>query len=211
MAESQQKKTRAEALIESIPAPSAQSGGETVGLGVDLVDIERMRTILKRTPRFAKRIYTKIEQEYCESKATPEIHYATRFAAKEAVLKALGVGFAKGVDPQQVEVRRTVKGRPYVVLSGRALEIAKEQGVSEIPISLSYTHTQAIACAMAITPSSAVKIQKEDSLAALTRQFKELRGMLDNLDEPEPQAEDAQSDEAQSNEAQSADASIYEE
>ena len=122
-----------------------------VGLGVDIVDIARMKRILERTPSFARKVYSDEERAYCLDKATPEVHFATRFAAKEAVVKALGTGFSGGIGVRDIEVRRTSKGRPNVVLSGRAKEVARELGVRELPISLSYTHTEAVACAMAIT------------------------------------------------------------
>ena len=124
---------------------------EEVGLGVDIVEIARMRKIIDRSPAFVEKVYSAAERAYCDSHAHPEVHYATRFAAKEAVLKALGTGFSEGIGWLDVEVRRTSKGRPYVVLTGRAREVAREQGVREIPLSLSYTHTDAVACAMAIT------------------------------------------------------------
>lgn len=155
---------------------------ETVGLGVDIVEIERMRKILERSPAFAEKVYSAAERAYCDSHAHPEVHYATRFAAKEAVLKALGTGFSDGIGWLDVEVRRTSKGRPYVVLTGRAREVAREQGVREIPISLSYTHTDAVACAMAITEESvAATERRRDPMEELTRQFKEARTMLDEL------------------------------
>ena len=122
---------------------------EEVGLGVDIVEIARMRKIIDRSPAFVEKVYSAAERAYCDSHAHPEVHYATRFAAKEAVLKALGTGFSEGIGWLDVEVRRTSKGRPYVVLTGRAREVAREQGVREIPLSLSYTHTDAVACAMA--------------------------------------------------------------
>lgn len=110
------------------------------------------------------------------------MHYATRFAAKEAVLKALGTGFSEGIGWLDVEVRRTSKGRPYVVLTGRAREVAREQGVREIPLSLSYTHTDAVACAMAITEESvAATERRRDPMEELTRQFKDARSLLDDL------------------------------
>ena len=122
---------------------------EEVGLRVDIVEIARMRKIIDRSPAFVEKVYSAAERAYCDSHAHPEVHYATRFAAKEAVLKALGTGFSEGIGWLDVEVRRTSKGRPYVVLTGRAREVAREQGVREIPLSLSYTHTDAVACAMA--------------------------------------------------------------
>ena len=156
-----------------------------VGLGVDIVEIERMRAILQRTPRFKERVFTADERAYCSGTASPEIHYATRFAAKEAVLKALGTGFGWGkCDPRNVEVRRSSKGRPYVVLHGPVKDLAAAQGVNEIPISLSYTHSEAVACAMAITDESTAPAEQEDPMVELSRQFKELRNMLDDIDAP---------------------------
>ena len=156
-----------------------------VGLGVDIVEIERMRVILQRTPRFKERVFTADERAYCDGTASPEIHYATRFAAKEAVLKALGTGFGCGkYDPRDVEVRRSAKGRPYVVLHRAAKELAAQQQINEIPVSLSYTHIEAVACAMAITDESVAPVEQEDPMMELSRQFKELRNMLDDMDTP---------------------------
>lgn len=164
---------------EAQPVPSLEG---SVGLGVDLVNIERMKCILGRTPRFSVRVYTEEERSYCESTTQPHIHYATRFAAKEAVLKALGTGFACGIAPADVEVFRNQYGRPAVKLYRRAKEVAQKQGVREIPVSLSYTHTEAVACAMAITAES-VRVAEErvDPMEELAKQFKDARSMLDDL------------------------------
>ncbi len=158
-----------------------------VGLGVDIVEIERMRKILKRSPAFARKVFSAEECRYCDATAQPAVHYATRFAAKEAVLKALGTGFSQGIGARDVEVRRTSKGRPYAVLTGRAKQVAQALGVRELPLSLSYTHTDAVACAMAITEGS-VRAQQErrDPMEELARQFKEARTMLDDLDAAAP-------------------------
>lgn len=156
-----------------------------VGLGVDIVEIERMRRILARTPNFRLRMFSEDERAYCDAKAAPEVHYATRFAAKEAVLKALGTGFTRGISPRDIEVKRTSKGRPYVALTGRAREVAREAGVRELPISLSFTHTEAVACAMAITEESIRASEKRvDPMAELAQQFKEARTLLDEMDVP---------------------------
>ena len=152
------------------------------GVGVDLVEIARMEEAICRRPRLKRRLFTDAERAYCDGHAHPEVHYATRFAAKEAVLKALGTGFSEGIGWLDVEVRRTAKGRPYVVLTGRAREVARERGVREIPISLSYTHTDAVACAMAITDDAvAAQERRRDPMEELTRQFKEARSFLDEL------------------------------
>ena len=124
---------------ENVAAPS-----QVEGL-LDIVEIERMRKILKRSPAFARKVFSCEECCYCDATSQPEVHYATRFAAKEAVLKALGTGFSEGIGVRDVEVRRTSKGRPYAVLSGRAKQVAQSLGVRELPLSLSFTHTDAVA------------------------------------------------------------------
>ena len=152
----------------------------TVGLGVDIVDIARMEVILKRTPSFARRVFSEEERAYCEVRAVPAAHFAARFAAKEAVLKALGTGFSQGIGPRDVEVRRNAAGRPYVVLAGRAKEVALEQGITDLPLSLSHTRTEAVACALALDGASARAAAKRvDVTRELSQRFKELRSMLD--------------------------------
>lgn len=172
-----------EGLAASAEADAANSlASDKVGLGVDIVEIARMRDVLARTASFAEKNFSEAEREYCDSKAAPEVHYATRFAAKEAVLKALGTGFSEGIWTRDVEVRRTSKGRPYVVLTGRAREVAREKGVREIPISLSFTHDEAVACAMAITEDAVSAAKKRvDPMEDLAKQFKDARAMLDDL------------------------------
>lgn len=164
---------------------------EEVGLGVDIVEIERMKKILARTPSFREKVFSKEERAYCDGKGVPEIHYAMRFAAKEAVLKALGTGFSEGIGARDVEVVRNAKGKPSVALHGRAKEVAADLGVVELPLSLSYTHAEAVACAMAITAESVKAAEKRvDPMEELAKQFKEARAMLDEMDaKPEPAAD----------------------
>ena len=164
-------------------APDAVSyDGDRVGLGVDIVEIERMRRLLERTPSFAERVFSQAERDYCQGKANAAAHYALRFAAKEAVVKALGTGFSEGIWVNDIEVERAGNGRPTVKLSGRALEVARERGVRDLSISLSYTHTEAVACVMAITDAAMRATEKrKDPMEELARQFKETRGILDEL------------------------------
>ena len=180
---------KSQAIVDG--ALSMAMPDDSVGLGVDIVEIARMRKIMDRSPAFVEKTYSAAERAYCDSHTHPEVHYATRFAAKEAVLKALGTGFSGGVHPLDIEVRRTTKGRPYVVLTGRAREIAREQGVREIPLSLSFTHTDAVACALAITEES-VRAQEErvNPMEELAKQFKEARSLLDEMDAPKKASED---------------------
>lgn len=170
----------AEFALDESAARAFEEG--TVGLGVDIVEIERMRRILEKTPSFARKVFSQAEQDYCNAKANPATHYALRFAAKEAVVKALGTGFTDGIWVRDIEVVRTKSGRPVVKLSGRALEVAQAQGVREMTLSLSYTHTDAVACAMAVTDASVrASEQRKDPMEELAKRFKETRGILDEL------------------------------
>ncbi len=158
----------------------------SVSMGVDLVEIERIRTILKRSPSFARRAFSDDERAYCDASSSPEFHYATRFAAKEAVLKALGTGFSEGIGVRDIEVVLNSKGKPRVRLYRRAADVAHDKGVREIPLSLSYTHSDAVACALVITDEVVEATKKRvDPTEELTRQFKQARALLDELDAPE--------------------------
>lgn len=156
------------------------------GIGVDIVSIERMKAILRRTPRFAQRVFTQEERRYCDQRSNPAASYAGCFAAREAVLKALGVGFGAGVGFSDVSVTHDEKGRPLAVLLGRARQIAEEQGVSDIYLSISHTHDVAVANAVAATPDSAPRREERfDEKAFLAREFKEARSLLDEIDRRE--------------------------
>ncbi len=154
---------------------------DSISMGVDIVEIERIRAILKRSPAFARRAFSADEQAYCNAATTPEYHYATRFAAKEAVVKALGTGFSSGITPRDIEVVLNVKGKPHVRLRGRAAEVARQAHITELPLSLSYTHTEAVACALALRAEDAAESKQVDPTEELTRQFKEVRSLLDDL------------------------------
>lgn len=152
-----------------------------LGLGVDIVEIDRMAAALERRPRLKERVFSADERSYCDKRARPEVHYALRFAAKEAVLKALGTGFA-GMRFCDVEVVREANGRPVPRLSGRAAERAEELGVVEMHLSLSFTHTTAVASAVAITQEARPKRETTlDPMEELARSFKQARAMLDHV------------------------------
>ncbi len=171
---------KAEAAIQE--ALSLNTPLEQAGLGIDLVDVDRMRAILARTPSFSEKVFSEDERTYCEGKADPAMHYAARFAAKEAVVKALGAGFTQGIACKDIAVAKDKAGKPYLTLAGNAQKIAQDLGITAFPISLSHTKEYAIACAIAIT--NGVKAQteaKRDSEAELAQQFKEVRKMLDVL------------------------------
>ena len=186
-------KEKTEALLASVPA----GVDGMVGSGVSIVEVARMKAVLARTPRFARRAFSAQECTFCERHAVPAVPYALRFAAKSAVLKALGIGYEDGVGVRDVEVRLNAKGRPSAALSGVALRRARELGVLDLPLSLSFTHTDAVACALAITRSSQRAAEERvDQKAELARQFKEARALLDEMGEPAEEASDAPAEEA---------------
>ena len=117
-----------------------------VGIGIDVVEIERLRAVLGRQKdRFLRRVFTLGEQEYCSKHRDPVPHYAVRFAAKESLFKALGTGWAGGVSWLDVEVSRESGGAPTLALSGAAQIVARERGAQNIHISLSHSEQSAVA------------------------------------------------------------------
>lgn len=119
------------------------------GIGIDLIEVSRIRDLLTRHgERFKQRTFTDEEIRYCDGCADPAIHYAARFAAKEAVAKALATGLADGVTWKDIEVTRSANGAPGIALHGQASDLAKRHGASRVLVSL--THTKDVAAAQAI-------------------------------------------------------------
>jgi holo-[acyl-carrier protein] synthase len=119
------------------------------GIGIDVIQNERIRQSIQRFgDRFLSRIYTEGEIGYCKKCANPEIHYAARFAAKEAAFKALGTGWAAGVTWKDIEVERLASGKPELHLHGEALSKATEMGAKRFYVSL--THDQLVSCAVVV-------------------------------------------------------------
>ena len=105
-----------------------------------------MREVLERTPRFRERVFTPSERDYCDARgAAAAQHYAARFAAKEAALKALGTGWSGGVGWRDVEVANDAAGRPELVFRGAALELLRRSGATCAHLSLSHTSEHAVA------------------------------------------------------------------
>lgn len=118
------------------------------GVGVDIVEIDRFQQALLRRKSFADRLFTPLEQKYCRSKRQPALHFAVRFAAKEAVSKAMGTG-KRGLKWRDIEIRRDEAGKPYVLLQGSAADIAAAKDITEVTVSLSFSHKSAVASAIA--------------------------------------------------------------
>lgn len=115
--------------------------------GVDLVEPGRIAAMIERHGiRLLDRLFTSDEQAYCDTSRRRRMeHYAARFAAKEAVLKAIGTGWREGIAWTEIEVRRATSGQPTLAVCGEAGRIADELGVVGWRISLSHTPTMAIA------------------------------------------------------------------
>ncbi len=118
-----------------------------IGIGTDLVELERFRAALLRTPGIKARTFTRSEQEYADARNDPTERYAVRWAAKEAVMKAMGVGLGE-VNMSDIEVVRAENGAPSILLHDTAAARAAELGVTEWRITL--THTDSLAQAIAV-------------------------------------------------------------
>jgi holo-[acyl-carrier protein] synthase len=120
-----------------------------VGMGTDLVEIERFRLAMHRRARLGERLFSEAERAYAERHRDPAPRLAARFAAKEAVMKALGVGLG-AFKLRDVEVGRRKGGAPEVVLYGKATALADERGVADWRLSLTHTDSMAMAVALAL-------------------------------------------------------------
>lgn len=117
-----------------------------LGLGVDVCEVSRIRAALSRHgARFEKRVFTPQERAYCRRRKRSAESYAARFAAKEAAMKALGTGWARGVRWRDLEVTREPGRAPTLLLHGAAARRAKKMGVSRIHLALTHAGDQAMA------------------------------------------------------------------
>jgi holo-[acyl-carrier protein] synthase len=128
------------------------SGGPIVGIGIDLVENERMKEVLDRWgSQFKNRVFLPGEQAYCDTKAAPHRHYAGRFAVKEAVSKSFGTGFGPAIGLLDIEVvRDDDTGAPSVRLSDRAQGLARQKQVRDVLVSLAHTRHYAVAEALLV-------------------------------------------------------------
>ena len=121
-----------------------------LGTGVDIVECERVEQLIaEHGERFVRRVFTAEEEAYCRRQRRPREHFAARFAAKEAVLKALGTGWVSGIAWHNVRIGRTEAGKPVVTLVDGAAEVARKLGVVRIHLSVSHCDAYAVAQAVA--------------------------------------------------------------
>ncbi len=126
-----------------------------IGIGTDIVETLRIAQMIERHGElFLGRVYTPHEVGYCSVRKAATQHYAGRWAAKEAVLKALGTGWARGIRWRDVEVRNEVGGRPLIHLDGGALDVSQRLGIEQVLISISHCRAYATAYAIAVGPAS---------------------------------------------------------
>ena len=115
------------------------------GIGIDIVKIERMRTVVKKWgQRFLKRVFTEKELTYCFEKKEPYLSLAVRFAAKEALVKAMGSGAP--VSLTDIEVMNMESGKPLIKVDGKLKEIFDDKSIKKAHLSLSHVHDYGVAC-----------------------------------------------------------------
>jgi holo-[acyl-carrier protein] synthase len=130
-------------MAEMAPRPSA-----IAGVGIDVVEVARFE---RSGPRLRERLFTAAEARYCVAQRSPPLHFAARFAAKEAVLKALGTGWSGGIAWTDVEILRERHGGADVKLAGAAAKRARKLGIRRWHLSL--THTTSYAAAIVVAES----------------------------------------------------------
>jgi holo-[acyl-carrier protein] synthase len=127
-----------------------------LGIGVDIVEIGRFASAMQRSGQsFLDRLFLPDEQAYCSPQREPARCYAARFAAKEAVAKALGTGIGAQLGWHDIEIRRKASGEPFVLLHGTGANTAAGLGISKILLSLSHSENYAVANAIAAGKSDA--------------------------------------------------------
>jgi holo-[acyl-carrier protein] synthase len=123
---------------------------QILGIGTDIIEVLRIAQMIERHGElFITRVYTDDEIEYCSARKAATQHYAGRWAAKEAVLKAIGTGWVRGISWRDVEVRNQPGGAPVVALRGGAREVVERRGIRRLHITISHCRCHAVAYAIA--------------------------------------------------------------
>lgn len=129
-----------------------------LGIGTDIVECLRIGQMVERHGElFITRVYTPLEIQYCQSRKAATQHFAGRWAAKEAILKAIGTGWRKGISWRDIEVRNEIGGKPVVMLQGGARDVAESMGISSVLVSISHCRSHATAYALAIGKSQGLE------------------------------------------------------
>ena len=122
-----------------------------IGIGTDIIEVARIGDMIEKHDEiFLRRVFTTGEIEYCAARKSAMQHYAGRWAAKEAGLKALGTGWSKGIQWTELEVENQMGGKPDLKIHGAAATIAEEMGIREMQISISHCRSFAVAYVIAL-------------------------------------------------------------
>ncbi len=131
-----------------------------IGIGTDIIECLRIAQMIERHGElFINRVYTPLEIQYCQSRKQSTQHYAGRWAAKEAILKAIGTGWRKGISWRDIEVRNEPGGRPVVAMRGGARDVVEQLGITQMLISISHCRSHATAYAVAQGVEEKVEIE----------------------------------------------------
>ena len=122
----------------------------SMGIGIDITEVDRIESLAEQHEQFLTRVYTEREIGYCSRKKNKYQHFAARFAAKESVLKALGVGWSQDIKWTDIEVVNDSRGRPHINTYGAVKKLVEQREVKEILISLSHISHYAIASAQLV-------------------------------------------------------------
>lgn len=135
---------------------------DIIGIGTDITECLRIARMIERHGElFINRVYTPEEISYCQARKQATQHFTGRWAAKEAVLKALGTGWVRGISWRDVEVRNEPGGKPVVGVRGGAKEVVEQLGIAKILVSISHCHTHATAYAVAVGPDARAMVKEE--------------------------------------------------
>lgn len=141
---------RVKPRLTRMPAQHTIARAMVRGIGIDLVEVSRIKDALaSHGDRFLGRVFTDAEVAYCRTHKVPEIHFAARWAAKEAAFKVLGTGWGAGVRWRDVEVVRDPRGAPFLLLGGAARDRALFLGIDRLHVTLTHTAALAIAAVVA--------------------------------------------------------------
>ena len=124
---------------------------DIIGIGTDITECLRIARMIERHGEmFINRVYTPEEVRYCQSRKQATQHFTGRWAAKEAILKALGTGWSQGITWRDVEIRNEPGGKPVVAVRGGAKEVVQQLGIAKLLVSISHCRTHATAYAIAV-------------------------------------------------------------
>jgi holo-[acyl-carrier protein] synthase len=130
---------------------------DIIGIGTDITECLRIARMIERHGElFINRVYTPDEIAYCQSRRQATQHFTGRWAAKEAILKALGTGWRRGISWRDMEIRNDALGKPLVAVRGGVKEIVEQLGVAKLLVSISHCRTHATAYAVAVGSEGAL-------------------------------------------------------